>query len=93
MTELPALTAKHVAISLRRGVGEILVDGRDIAHGVTDLTLTVGARRPAALVVELAVFLVRDVQVDGEAITTVRMPDATRDALIALGWTPPQEAP
>lgn len=77
------MLTNKVNLSLRPGSGVIALDGEAL-NGVRGLDLSATAGEIPSLTVEL---LVNEVEVDGEM--TVTVPDATREALIALGWTPP----
>lgn len=77
------MLTNKVNLSLRPGSGVIALDGEAL-NGVRGLDLSAAAGEIPSLTVEL---LVNEVEVDGEM--TVAVPDATREALIALGWTPP----
>lgn len=63
------------------------LDGVDITHAFRGVKVTVGVGHlPVA---ELDVLLFEfDTVTEG---TTVHLPEATRTALLALGWTPPEE--
>lgn len=68
------------------GRGSVLVDGYDISHVVEGLQLAVKPGRPSQLIL--------DVRVDRAVHSAlgrheVHLPEATHDALVALGWTPP----
>lgn len=66
----------------------IRLDDARIEHAVRGLTLYAEVGEPTRLHLDL---LLRDgVHLDGDV--TVTVPSATRDALIALGWTPPPDA-
>lgn len=65
--------------------GQLLVDGTDISGAAGGLTLTTEPGRTPRLTVDL--HLIRGLRADLPAHVTV--PDATRAALVALGWTPP----
>ncbi|MEV1202801.1 hypothetical protein [Microbispora rosea] len=70
----------------RTGYGSSLeVDGQRLP-GVRGINLDASARHTPRLVVDL---LMHEIEVDGEM--TVSVPDKTREALVALGWTPPAE--
>lgn len=79
------MLTKTVALTLRPGSGVVALDG-DPLDGVRGLDLSAEAGEIPRLTLDL---LVNEVQVNGEM--TVTVPDATREALIALGWTPPSE--
>lgn len=66
---------------------EIEVDGHRIENGVRALVIEASAGGSPRISLELG--MVEAVDVDGHV--EVLMAGATRDALIALGWTPPPE--
>lgn len=80
MTELPS-----ARISLDGSNGEIQIDGAYLP-GVTAIRMDARVGRPPILIVELALL---DATADMSE-TAVIVPEATRDALVALGWTPPK---
>ncbi len=65
--------------------GRIMLDGHDVAAGVRGFVLRSEVGRMTEL--ELDVAVVDDSQFGGEV--RVVIPDSTREALVALGWTPP----
>lgn len=68
------------------GTGSFVeLDGQRLP-GVRGVTLTHKVRRTPTITVDL---VMHEIEVDGEM--TVTVPDKTREALIALGWTPPGE--
>lgn len=67
---------------------EVILDGADIANGIDGLTITMHAGQPTSVELSIPIIDVTEVQ---DAETRILVPDATRDALIALGWTPPTE--
>jgi hypothetical protein len=67
---------------------EILLDGTDIANGIDGLTITMRAGHPASVELSMPIVDVTELQ-DPE--TRILIPDATRDVLLALGWTPPAD--
>lgn len=74
-----------------RGLGSTVhLDGHDIGSALTGLTLTLSAGQAPTATLDLAIHNVTELQ-DSE--TRILIPDATRDALIALGWTPPADEP
>ena len=75
-------TIRMMATLLEPDEGRVLVDGHDVSHATRSITLT---PREATLELDLVHF--DGTTVDGEA--TLRVPPATHDALVALGWTPP----
>lgn len=79
--------ARRARLELVTGRGEIVVDGHPIPGVVAvKVTTSVDDLIPR---MELDLRLHR-IEVDGEI--EVSVPEATRDALIALGWTPPTGA-
>lgn len=62
---------------------EIEVDGQRIPH-VRSVHLDAKVMELPSLTLDL---LLHEVEIDG--VMNVTVPDETRDALIALGWTPP----
>lgn len=66
----------------------VRVDGVDISHALTGLTITAGAGEGPTATLDLAIH-----EESGHHVTAtdvrLRVPDDTRDALVALGWTPP----
>lgn len=80
----PRTLRVHIEHHGRRGT--ILVDEQDISTAVQGYTITGRVGRPPE--VKLDVLTTKTV-LDGTAIVTIS--DTTRDALIALGWTPPTE--
>lgn len=64
----------------------IHVDGHDISRSVTGYRINHEAGQPPEI--ELAL-LTHTAEVDAQAVVVV--PAATRDTLILLGWTPPEE--
>lgn len=79
------MTLPKAKLTLRPGTGEVIVDGQTIG-GVRDLDLNASAREIPRLTLDL---LLAEVEIDGEM--EVLVPESTREALIALGWTPPLE--
>ncbi|OUC99330.1 hypothetical protein [Streptosporangium minutum] len=61
------------------------VDGQKLT-GIRALDLHTAVNELPTITLDL---IIREVDVDGEAIVTV--PDKTHAALVALGWTPPAE--
>lgn len=78
--------------SIKLGLGRqgwnstIEVDGHDISAAARAFRLDADVHGIPQLVVDLVVL--ESSTVSGEA--TVVIPEATREALIALGWTPPE---
>lgn len=70
------------------GTAEILLNGQDIASALTDLTLTMGVGKVPTATLDLLLIDTTQIQ---DAETRILIPDATRDLLVTLGWTPPGE--
>lgn len=68
--------------------GRIVLDGCDVSRGVRGFRVTSQCGELTRLELDLRVLDVT--RLDSEE-TEIVIPDATRDALIALGWTPPAE--
>lgn len=62
----------------------IEVGGHDLSKAVRALAVTAEVGQVPALSLDLVIC---DGEVEGEVVVTI--PEATRDALVALGWTPP----
>lgn len=77
---------KRIHITMGAGQGRFEVGGHDLSTVTRAITLRFEAGGVPEITAELAVL---DGDIDGEA--TVRIPAKTREALIALGWTPPQD--
>lgn len=69
------------------GTGTVELDGRELS-GVRGLTLNAGVDQTPTLALSLLID-----EVTTETETRVVMPERTRETLIALGWTPPEEEP
>jgi hypothetical protein len=70
------------------GTAEVLLNGQDIANALTGLTLDMGVGKVPTATLDLLLIDTTKVQ---DAETRIFIPDATREALLALGWTPPTE--
>ena len=82
------MSAPHVYIGVGAGGhGQVLVDGQDISNAVQSLSLAAHVGQSPVLQLVLNVATIESAT--GGARVHVVMPDATRAALIALGWTPP----
>ena len=77
----------NAKLKLDAGCGAIEVNGQDVSSAVQRVHVTGAAGSLPRVVLELVTF---DTEVDGEMV--VRIPAETRAALIALGWTPPEDA-
>lgn len=78
---------RTVRIRLGDDRAQVEVGGRNITNAVTSLRLDAGAvagGEEKTLTLDLRVE-----RVDVEGTPTIRLPQATHDALVALGWTPP----
>lgn len=82
--------AAHAVTITHTGPGDtkVILDGTDIATSLTGLSLTMGPGQVPTVTLDLRIFGVTEIQ-DIEA--RILVPDATRDTLIALGWTPPAD--
>lgn len=80
------MTPHPIRISGNPGAtGFILeVEGTDVKDGVSAADLRLRPGEIPELKLDVAAF---EVEVDGEA--RVILPDATRETLVKLGWTPP----
>lgn len=68
------------------GYHEVQVDGHDISLGVRDLRLEIKPGHLPRVELELQVHEIHQLQFETAELI---IPDGTRDALIAMGWTPP----
>lgn len=64
----------------------VLIDGTDIAKGLTGLTLRLGADQVPRLELDLQL---ADMTGLGPIEAEVHLRKASHEALVALGWTPP----
>ncbi len=79
-------TAKlHLPAHGNDPAARVEIDGHDITNAVRNVGVMAGVGELTTLHLDLMVL--EDVTVTGEA--TVTIPEATRAALITLGWTPP----
>lgn len=67
---------------------KVLVDGHDVSGGVRSLALRCVGGEITTMTLELVLHDMTPV--DGEV--EILIPDATRDLLVMLGWTPPRDA-
>jgi hypothetical protein len=87
MTDDPQPT-RHARISLDAlGRGTVEVDGHDISDAVRGFTLSGEVGHRPRLGLELCVYTS---EADGDDVQ-VHIPDDTAAALVALGWTPPDD--
>lgn len=82
---------RTVRIRLGEGRGQVEVGGRDIANSVNALRLDArvvpgGVEKTLTLDLEVE-------RIDVGGTPTIRVPQATHDALVAIGWTPPPAQP
>ncbi|WP_068924994.1 hypothetical protein [Planobispora rosea] len=68
------------------GSHQLLVDGHDISRGVASLRMSLDAGEVPAVELELRILELDRMDLEDAELY---IPDATRGALIALGWTPP----
>lgn len=65
--------------------GRVHVDGKDISGACIGVNLHLRSTHLAEAQLDLRID-----RVDVDGITTVRVPQSTYEALVALGWTPPE---
>jgi hypothetical protein len=83
------MTRHHVVIRTEDRRGQVLIDGHDIAKGVTGLTFTAGIDGPPQLTLDLQLIDVTDIDsIDADVV----LGNGVAAALKLLGWTPPEEA-
>ena len=83
------MTRHHVEIRTEGTRGQVLIDGHDIAKGVTGLTFTAGIDQQCpTLTLDLVLI---DVTELGSTETDVLLGAGVAETLIKLGWTPPEE--
>ena len=70
-------------------IGHIELDGHDITRAVQDVNLSLSCSQVPILELGLAVY--ETMRFDGEV--DVLIPESVREALIQLGWTPPEHDP
>ena len=77
----------NLAISSDRPTeAKVTLDGRDISKALRGIRIDVEYGEPIAAHLELVVYQFHAPNLDG---ATVQIPEATRELLIQLGWTPP----
>ncbi|MGW8703502.1 hypothetical protein ACWGOK_42475 [Streptomyces eurythermus] len=82
------MTRHNVEISVEGSRGQVLIDGHDIARCVTNLTFTAGIGQDVpTLTLDLNLI---DVTRLGSPETEVLLGQGAEEALVRLGWTPPQ---
>ena len=67
----------------------ITIDGHDISNALTGLTLEIGVGKVPTATLDLLLIDTTEYQ---DAETRILIPEATRDTLVALGWTPPEQS-
>lgn len=80
------MAARNVKIRLDKPGNPVEVDGQKIP-GVRGFHVAAAVNEKPRLVLDI---LMHEVEVDGQM--TVTVPDRTKAALSALGWTPPADA-
>jgi hypothetical protein len=68
-----------------RGHGMLALDDKDLSNAINGFTLTSRAGQASVLELDIVPYLTTVT-----AEVTVTIPEATRAALVALGWTPPR---
>lgn len=68
--------------------GTIEIDGQQIEGGIRSLTLTAGVDRPPQLELNSAIAEFDEAEIEARGVRYA-LSKSTREALIALGWTPP----
>lgn len=94
MGELRRLSRARIALH-RAGdhtIGEVEIDGHRIESGVKALTLTAGANQAPRLELNAAIAEFDEVEVELRGVR-YGMTKYTREVLISLGWTPPEDGP
>lgn len=77
---------KRIRLTMGAGRGCLEVGGVDLSNSARAVDLHFKAGGLPEVTVVLSVL---EGEIEGEA--SVRLPEETRAALIALGWTPPQD--
>lgn len=81
------MTTASITLTPERGPGSrVTIAGHDITNAVHALTVSAEVGRIPTITLDLAVVDVTSLDADH---TQILIPDHTRHALIALGWTPP----
>lgn len=75
---------REAALVLRAGVCKVDIGEVDLAAACRSISLSADGHSPPRVELEL---LLPEITVDGE-VTVLILPNV-RDALLALGWTPP----
>ncbi|BBA99267.1 hypothetical protein RVR_5811 [Actinacidiphila reveromycinica] len=67
----------------------VVVDGVDLAAGLTGLTLTMGVGQIPQLTLDVQMIDVTEIHdIDAQVL----IPDTARNVLTTLGWTPPHDS-
>lgn len=69
------------------GHARVLLDGHDISHAVRAMTWEFEVDHVPQLILDLPI---HDITSLDSEDTEILIPDDTREALIKLGWTPPE---
>lgn len=78
---------RSVSITAHATTGTLKVDGNDLTDAVRGVDISLRAGHLPVIHLDLVILDLESVTTDAK----VFIPDATREALIALGWTPPEE--
>lgn len=81
------MSQRKLSISGGPDAYQIRLDDIDIANGIRGMTLQMGRDHLPIATLDLAVWSIED----AELAAVPRIPDATRELLVTLGWTPPAE--
>lgn len=79
--------ARSMRITTQGFRGAVEVDGVDLSDGIRGLTVRLGAGQLPQVELDL---IIVDLELEGDDSRLI-IPEATRAALIALGWTAPEE--
>lgn len=83
------MTTHKLAITQLDPTGySITVDGHDISTALTEISVAMRAGQHTEATLNLRYIDVTEVQ---DTETRILVPGETRDALVALGWTPPAD--
>jgi len=85
------MTANHRLAITAKAPGErstVTIDGHDISRALTGLTLSIGVGQIPTATLDLLLIDATQFQ-DAEA--RILIPEATRETLLALGWTEPDD--
>jgi hypothetical protein len=85
------MAAAHITITPGFGTGSrVEIDGHDITNAVRGLTIHGEAGSLADITLDLLILDVTEMQ---DEHARIFIPEETRAALLALGWTPPPDEP